>query len=142
MSEDKATKSSTRSWVASSTTGGQPLTGFALAASLAADGSAVAFATNGGELVDDTTTTQIAVKSLTNGDISIVSAAADGTQGNASSGANPSISGDGGLVAFTSQATNLVANDTNAALYIFVKNVATGAIVRAISRQPTKLMPE
>ncbi|WP_280818944.1 Hint domain-containing protein [Methylobacterium variabile] len=116
---------------ASSTTGGQPLTGFALAASLAADGSAVAFATNGGELVDDTTTTQIAVKSLTNGDISIVSAAADGTQGNASSGATPSISGDGGLVAFTSQATNLVANDTNAALDIFVKNVATGAIVRA-----------
>ncbi|WP_298952390.1 Hint domain-containing protein [uncultured Methylobacterium sp.] len=116
---------------ASSNTFGSPLSGTAFAPSLATDGSAVAFSTRGSELLADPNLTQIAVTNLSNGDISVVSAAADGTQGNDDSAANPSISGDGRLVAFTSRATNLVASDTNATLDIFVKNVATGAITRA-----------
>ena len=116
--------------LASSDTRGVSLAGNSFAPSLAADGSAVAFGTNGSEITDNLNI-QIAIKNLSNGDISVVSAAADGTQGNGNSGANPSISGDGRLVAFSSLATNLVANDTNATLDIFVKNVATGAITRA-----------
>ena len=42
-----------------------------------------------------------------------------------------SISGDGQFVAFESSAGNLVANDTNSVADIFVKNLATGGVVRA-----------
>ncbi|MCJ2046949.1 Hint domain-containing protein [Methylobacterium sp. J-078] len=117
--------------LASSTTDGRSLSGNSFAPSLAADGSAVAFATDGSEIVDQPSNLQIAVKNLSNGDISVVTAAANGTQGNDDSGANPSISGDGRLVGFSSLATNLVGGDTNATIDIFVKNVATGAITRA-----------
>jgi hypothetical protein len=56
-----------------------------------------------------------------------------GTQGNAPSSdgvSRPSISGDGGLVAFASDATNLVAGDTNAKIDVFVHDLAAGATWR------------
>ncbi|MGI8685316.1 MAG: hypothetical protein ACR2MO_09555 [Acidimicrobiales bacterium] len=42
-----------------------------------------------------------------------------------------SVSADGQIVAFTSSATNLVPNDTNAALDVFVRNRVAGTTVRA-----------
>jgi len=42
-----------------------------------------------------------------------------------------SVSADGQIVAFTSSATNLVPNDTNATLDVFVRNRAAGTTVRA-----------
>ena len=42
----------------------------------------------------------------------------------------PAISGDGRYVAFASYATNLVAGDTNGETDVFVKEVATGVLVR------------
>lgn len=54
-----------------------------------------------------------------------VSVRSNGTQGNGDS-YEPSISADGNLVAFYSDATNLVPNDGNDASDVFVHNVATG----------------
>lgn len=62
-----------------------------------------------------------------------ISVAADGSLGNGDSGASvgvatlPAISADGRFVAFTSAATNLVANDTNAAFDIFLRDTCNGA---------------
>ena len=64
----------------------------------------------------------------------IVSAAANGTIGNGAS-VQPSISGDGTRIAFASSASNLVANDTNGAQDVFVRNLQTGT-VRLVSRLP------
>jgi Tol biopolymer transport system component len=117
---------------ASSTTLERPFTGSVnFGPSLATDGSAVAFATNSSEIVNNTSNNQIVVKSLTTGDAVIASSAADGTEGNDNANGYSAISGDGKLVALSSGATNLVANDTNAAYDVFIKNVATGAILRA-----------
>jgi len=43
----------------------------------------------------------------------------------------PSISADGRYVAFRSNASNLVADDTNGTYDVFVKDLQTGAITRA-----------
>ena len=60
-----------------------------------------------------------------------VNVSTDGTQGIGSeSNMFASISGDGRLVAFESDATNLVANDTNAAMDIFVHDLLTGVTTR------------
>src|SRR5947208_1734017 len=59
----------------------------------------------------------------------LVSVDSAGTQGNADSG-GPSISADGRLVTFASDATNLVAGDTNGAKDVFVHDLVTGEIVR------------
>ena len=50
-----------------------------------------------------------------------VSSADDGTQGDGNS-SNPSISGDGTIVAFQSDADNLVAGDTNASTDVFIES--------------------
>ena len=57
------------------------------------------------------------------------STSASGQLGNGPS-RHPSISRDGRIVVFDSEADNLVANDTNRAGDIFVKNLASGAIER------------
>src|SRR3989442_538408 len=59
----------------------------------------------------------------------LVSVDSAGTQGNESS-FSPSISADGQLVAFASDATNLVAGDTNGVEDIFVHDLTTGQTVR------------
>ena len=59
-----------------------------------------------------------------------ISVAADGTQANRGS-AHPSLSADGRTVAFSSDASNLVPGDTNEMGDIFVKDLTTGAVIRA-----------
>ncbi len=63
------------------------------------------------------------------GTTSRVSVPASGVQANNLS-STPGISGDGRWVAFSSAATNLVANDTNNSIDLFVKDLETGALVR------------
>src|SRR4051794_27153291 len=58
-----------------------------------------------------------------------VSVAADGTQANAAS-EEPATSADGRYTAFVSDATNLVAGDTNGRCDIFVRDNDSGAIER------------
>jgi len=55
-----------------------------------------------------------------------VSVSSSGAQGNGESGW-PSLSADGRYVAFTSEASNLVAGDTNGAADVFVHDRQTGA---------------
>jgi Tol biopolymer transport system component len=59
-----------------------------------------------------------------------VSVRSDGTEADQASAA-PSISGDGRYVAFVSDATNLVANDTNGSTDVFVHDLQTGTTTRA-----------
>src|SRR5881396_1262747 len=59
----------------------------------------------------------------------LVSVASDGTQGDLPS-ANPSISADGRLVAFDSEASTLVPGDTNARGDVFVHDRLTGQTTR------------
>lgn len=63
------------------------------------------------------------------GDTTRVSMDSVGTQANNAS-KRPSISSDGRFIAFESDASNLVANDTNAATDIFVKDRQTGEVTR------------
>jgi hypothetical protein len=59
-----------------------------------------------------------------------------GIPGNKLSG-SPSVNASGTLVAFESQATNLVANDLNAASDVFVRNLITG-VTQRVSQLPSK----
>src|SRR6185503_20879814 len=68
--------------------------------------------------------TRIFVKDMVTGAETNASATAAGTAANGLS-SQPSISGDGRLVAFVSSATNLVAGDTNGVRDVFVKNMLT-----------------
>ncbi|MBP2227849.1 Tol biopolymer transport system component/Ca2+-binding RTX toxin-like protein [Azospirillum agricola] len=70
------------------------------------------------------------VRDLQTGTVTLASAAADGTAGNLS-GSATALSQDGRYVVFTSSASNLVAGDTNGQSDVFVKDMQTGAIVRA-----------
>jgi Tol biopolymer transport system component len=98
------------------------------------DGSKIAFESNAYNLVagDTNGTPDIFVKDLASGAITRVSTAADGTQANGPSvsDTHPVFSPDGSKIAFISDASNLVAGDTNGQRDIFVKELASGAITR------------
>jgi len=117
---------------------------------LSADGRYVTFASEAGDLVPDDTNkcdhpqfgphncSDIFVYDAQTGQVERVSVAGDGTQSNGES-YTPSLSADGRFVAFASDASNLVPNDTNACrpnLYsascfdIFVHDRVTGATER------------
>jgi Tol biopolymer transport system component len=96
-----------------------------------ADGRLVAFDSLASNLVagDTNAFDDIFVRDRASGTTQRVSVASNGTQGNNIS-SSPAISGDGQLVAFVSNATNLVAGDTNGVRDIFVHDRATGTTRR------------
>jgi Tol biopolymer transport system component len=67
-------------------------------------------------------------KDLRTGAVVLVSANSSGVQGNGSSIA-PVVSTDGNYVAFYSDATNLVSNDTNGKLDIFLRDISGGRTI-------------
>lgn len=86
----------------------------------------IAFVTAGALVPGDTNGTyDVYVKDLATGSITRASVASDGTQGIHPS-FDPAISDNGNYVAFASWSDNLVANDTNHSLDIFVRNLSTG----------------
>ncbi len=95
------------------------------------DGTKVAFRSTASNLVpgDTNGSSDIFVKDLTNGTVSIVSTNAAGEHGNGFSD-DPVFSPDGTKMAFRSEASNLVPGDTNGTADVFVKDLATGAIAR------------
>jgi len=99
--------------------------------SLSYDGRYVAFASNASNLVSGDTNSQadVFVKDLQTNLVTRVSVGAGGVQSNNPS-ANPSLSGDGRLVAFESTASNLVSGDTNGLQDIFLRNIQSGEIRR------------
>ncbi|MHB8086324.1 MAG: TolB family protein, partial [Dehalococcoidia bacterium] len=96
--------------------------------SISADGRYVAFSSYASNLVagDTNGDWDMFVRDLRTNTTTRVSIASDGTQGNANSSNSPSISADGRYVAFPSNASNLVAGDTNGRSDIFVRDRQTG----------------
>jgi hypothetical protein len=114
--------------VSNSTTGSQA-NGDSFNSNITPDGRFVVFESYASNLVPDDTsrTGDIFVKDLKTGRLVRVSTTSNGQEANGRS-YSPSISSDGRLVAFRSDASNLVSNDTNGVGDIFVKNMLTGEI--------------
>ncbi|MHC5212352.1 MAG: TolB family protein [Planctomycetota bacterium] len=102
-----------------------------VAAAISADGSVVAFSSSARNLVDDDLNdkSDVFVHDRVSGHTTRVSVASDGTEADLWS-YNPAISADGRVVVFESDATNLVAGDTNRFTDIFVHDRETGRTQR------------
>jgi Tol biopolymer transport system component len=98
---------------------------------ISGDGRFVAFDSSANDLVtgDTNSTRDVFVHDRQTGTTTRVSLGAGGSQGNAPS-EWPALSADGRIVAFVSQATNLVAGDTNGYHDVFVHDRATGTTAR------------
>ncbi|MDR6290293.1 Ca2+-binding RTX toxin-like protein [Inquilinus ginsengisoli] len=107
--------------------------GNSLVARLSDDGNRVSFVSTASNLVatdSNGAVTDVFVRDIAAGTTTLVSASTGGGSGDAgSSGA--SISGNGRYVVFQSDATNLVAGDTNGATDIFVRDLQTNTTIRA-----------
>jgi Tol biopolymer transport system component len=99
---------------------------------LSSDGSTVAFASFASNLVagDGNGLFDVFVHELASGTTERVSVNSGGSEGDAASYL-PSISSDGSVVAFESDADNLVSGDTNAYTDVFVRDRAAGTTTRA-----------
>lgn len=115
---------------ASTGASGQQADGPSRTASVSADGRVVAFVTDASNLAGTTGPrfSSVVVKNLATG--AIARAAPAGMVPNAPCEDFPVVSDDGRYVAFACGATNLVANDTNAAIDVFVYDATTGAVER------------
>ena len=127
---DLATGTTTRVSVGSG--GAQALGGSSYAPSLSADGSKVAFQSFANTLVagDTNGASDIFVRDLTAGTTTRVSVGSGGAQGDSDSYV-PSLNADGTKVAFSSNATNLVAGDSNGVADVFVRDFTTNTTTRA-----------
>ncbi|MGI8907007.1 MAG: TolB family protein [Candidatus Sumerlaeaceae bacterium] len=99
--------------------------------SISADGTRVAFQSWATNLVPGDTNNwmDIFVRNLTAGTTTRVSVSSAAVQANGECN-DPKISGNGTRVAFTSQASNLVTGDSNAATDTFVHDLAAGTTTR------------
>ena len=95
--------------------------------SLSAAGLVVAFDSDATNLSpsDTDSTSDVYVKNLATGAITLASTTAAGVKGNGKS-RSPSLSADGTKVAFLSHATNLDPRDTETSPDVYVKNLVTG----------------
>ena len=102
--------------------------------SISADGRYIAYSSDSPGLIDNDNngTQDVFVYDRVNGMTERVSINSMGEQGNAES-LNPKISADGQYIAFNSYATNLVSNDTNKSIDIFLHDRDTG-ITSVVSR--------
>lgn len=93
-----------------------------------ANGRYVAFASSATDLetTDTNTITDLFVRDLAAGTTTLVSVNSSGTNGGNDGSYDPIFSNNGRYVAFTSFASDLVANDTNGASDVFVRDVVTG----------------
>jgi hypothetical protein len=101
------------------------------ASDVSADGRMVAFHSEAFNLVpgDANGRQDVFVRDRVTGQTTLVSVGLHGGPGDWSS-SNPVISDDGRFVAFVSQATNLVAGDTNDSFDVFVRDLAAGVTTR------------
>jgi Tol biopolymer transport system component len=97
--------------------------------SLSADGRFVAFTSRGSNLVTTPDTNQLLdvfVRDLLSGKTVLASVNHAGTSSGNGESLYPSLSANGRFVAFTSRASDLVANDTNGTTDLFVQDLNTG----------------
>lgn len=108
-----------------------PANGFAAAPSISADGRVVAFHSDASNLVagDTNTQTDVFVVDTTSGAITRVSVAANGGDANGAS-TSSAISGDGRVVAFSTDATDILGGDENNAPDVVLRVLADGTTAR------------
>ena len=99
--------------------------------SISADGRFVAFNSGASNIVpgDSNGVTDIFIKDTRTGAVTQASSGTGGERGNDNSNL-PAISADGRFVAFMSDASSLVADDTNGKADVFLKDMQTGLLVR------------
>jgi Tol biopolymer transport system component len=104
--------------------------------SISADGRTVAFASFASNLVENDSNGQLDVflRRRDRQTTTRLSVGPDGAEGNGLSFA-PVVTSDGGLVVFSSEARNLVPDDSNGARDVFLASTETGALTR-LSRRP------
>ncbi len=106
---------------------GSEAAGFSGGASISADGSLVAFWSEAALVAGDGNGVVDAfVRDLAAGTVTRASVGSRGAEGDGPVTAPPSLAPDGRFVAFESEAANLVPGDTNAALDVFVRDLASG----------------
>jgi Tol biopolymer transport system component len=105
--------------------------------SMSASGRFVAFSSWASDLVpgDTNDASDIFVRDVVAGTTRLISVSSPGVQANGSS-FSPSISADGKVVAFRSDATNVVRNDTEGKTDVFVHDIATG-LTQRVSERPS-----
>jgi Tol biopolymer transport system component len=125
---DRLTGTTERVSVASNGGQGSGDSGFP---TISADGRYVAFYSSASNLVarDTNDETDVFVRDRIAGTTRRVSLTSDGRQGNGLS-LDPNISGNGRYVAFISEATNLLAGDTNGVVDVFVRDLLKGRTTR------------
>jgi len=115
---------------------GSPANGDSRDPSISGDGSVIAFATTATNMTADRgldgKVNQVFAWQRASGGVALVSTGADGPGSEGSSG--PSISRDGRVVAFESDARNLVDGDTNGVRDIFLRDLTRQATIRASVR--------
>ena len=111
-------------------TGGQPVAN-SLSAALSADARTVAWATNSDDVVpgDLNVVRDVFARDVATGAVELVSLAWDGSQGDGVS-ENPSLSSDGNIVVFSSEATRLVPGPAALFRGVYVRDRAAGTIER------------
>jgi Tol biopolymer transport system component len=99
---------------------------------VSADGRFVAFSSTADNLVPNDTNgcSDVFLRELDTGKVTLISLNTNGVSASGSS-VQPSISGDGRYIAFSSVAPDLVAGDTNNAADIFVRDVQSGVTILA-----------
>ncbi len=117
--------------ISTDSSGTQASGGESASPSISADGRYIAFKSAATNLVegDTNTKTDVFVRDMIKGTTTRVNTDSNGIQANIGS-AHVSLSADGRYVAFSSGATNLVADDTNAKSDIFVHDMLTGTTTR------------
>lgn len=115
--------------LASTSAAGVKARTFSLRPSLDASGSQVAFMSAADNLHEGDTdgSTDAFVKDLATGELVLASTSAAGVKGNADSSL-PVLSGNGDRVAFLSRADNLVAQEVDNGVDVYVKDLSTGAV--------------
>lgn len=110
---------------------GSESNGSSSSARFSADGRFVVFQSNADNLVagDTNTATDVFLRDLQGGTVSRVSTDSMGAEAGGGSG-SPAVSADGRYVAFNSNASNLVADDTNGVSDIFVRDTQAGITER------------
>ena len=110
---------------------GRPANNVSLGPVISGDGHLVAYYSDASNLVrnDENGYLDVFVRNLRTGRTRLVSVSSSGKQGNRGS-SYMSLSADGHLLAFTSDATNLIPHDTNGKREVFAHNLRTGSTRR------------
>ena len=126
---DLQTRTTTRVSVSSS---GTQASANSFTPSISADGRYVAFASNASNLVsgDTNSASDVFLHDRENGTTVRVSVATGGGQALGGGSERPSVSIEGAVVSFHSDATNLVPGDTNTKSDVFVRDLAAGTTTR------------